>query len=372
MRRKVAISAAVARRPGVGGHVWAVLQWMLGFRSLGWDPLLIDWVEDLNSPEASSAVAALAATMDRLGLDWVMLSPDGVASAGLSVCEFDRWIDASELLVNVMGYLGPVVASRFPMRVFLDIDPGFGQMWRALGLADVFAGHDRFASVGVNVGRSGCAVPDLGLDWLPTLPPVALDHWPISPGGRDVTSVVTWRGPFAPVDFEGRRYGLRAHEFRRFLALPQQTPARFRLALDIDDSDEHDRARLLASGWDLHVPRDVAGDPFAYRGFIQGSAAEMCIAKEMYVATRSGWFSDRSACYLASGKPVVAQDTGFATSLPVGEGLLSFVGPDDAAEGVEAVLADRERHARAARALAEEHFAAGRVVARLLDRIGVG
>jgi hypothetical protein len=369
VKRRVAIAAAIARRPGVGGHTWVALQWMLGFCSLGWEPLLIDWVDDFDAPESRSAVAALAATMARLDLDWVVLGPDGAASAGMSARELDRRLDASELLLNVMGYLGPGVAARFPMRVFLDIDPGFGQMWKALGLADVLAGHDCFASVGVNVGGSGCGVPDLGLPWVPTLPPVALDHWPPAPGGRDVTSVVSWRGPFAPVDFDGRRYGLRVHEFRRFLGLPKRTTAHFRLVLDIEPADEADRARLAAHGWDLRSLHDVA-DPFAYRNFIQGSAAELCVAKQMYVATRGGWFSDRSACYMASGKPVVAQDTGFTTVLPVGEGLLAFTGLVDAAEGVEAVLADHGRHARAARALAEEHFAAQRVVARLLDRIG--
>jgi hypothetical protein len=345
---------------------------MLGFRLLGWEPLLIDWLDDLEAPDACAAVAALAATMARLELDWVVLGPDGVAPAGMSTRELNRRINASELLVNVMGYLGPAAASRFPLRVFLDIDPGFGQIWKALGLADVFAGHDRFVSVGVNVGANGCGVPDLGLQWVPTLPPVALDHWPTAPGGRDVTSVVTWRGPFAPLDFHGRRYGLRVHEFRRLLALPQRTAAHFRLALDIDPADDADRTQLAAHGWNLRAARDVASDPFAYRDFIQGSAAELCVAKEMYVATRGGWFSDRSACYLASGKPVVAQDTGFTTTLPVGEGLLAFTGIDDAAEGVEAVLADHQRHARAARALAEEHFAAQRVVAGLLGRIGAG
>ena len=372
MRRRVAIAAAIARRPGAGGHTWAALQWMLGFCSLGWEPLLIDWLEDLEAPEARSAVAGLATTMACLELDWVVLAPDGAVLAGMSARELDRRIDRSELLLNVMGYLGPAVAARFPRRVFLDIDPGFGQMWKALGLADVFAGHDCFVSVGSNVGGSGCGVPDLDLQWVPTLPPVALDCWPAVAGGRDVTSVVTWRGPFAPVEFGGRRYGLRVHEFRRFFTLPERTAAHFRLALDIGPADEPDRARLAAHGWDLQAPREVAADPFAYRDFIQGSAAELCVAKEMFVVTRGGWFSDRSACYLASGKPVVAQDTGFTTALPTGVGLLTFTGLDDAAEGVEAVLADRQRHAGAARALAEEHLAAQRVVGRLLDRIGAG
>jgi hypothetical protein len=345
---------------------------MLGFRALGWDPLLIDWLDDPRAPESAAAVAALAATMADLGLDWVMLGPDGAAAAGMTPHELDRRIDASELLVNVMGYLPPEVSGRFPLRVFLDIDPGFGQMWKALGLADMFAGHDRFVSVGVNVGTDGCSVPELGLDWVATLPPVAVDHWAFAPGGADVTSVIAWRGPFQPIEYDGRRYGLRAHEFRRFLGLPERTAAHFRVALDIDPADESDRAQLTAHGWELLAPQRVAGDPFAYRDFIQGSSAELCVAKEMYVATSGGWFSDRSACYLASGKPVLAQDTGFASALPTGDGLLAFTDPDEAAAGIEAILGDHGRHARAARNLAEEHLAADRVVTRLLDRLGAG
>ena len=371
MTRRVAIAAAVARRPEAGGHTWVALQWMLGFRSLGWEPVLIDWLEDPGAPRSQAAVNGLATTMARLGLEWVVLDRGGRPAAGMSSRELERRISGAELLINVMGYLPPTTAARFPLRVFLDIDPGFGQMWQALGLADVLAGHDRFVTVGLNVGAGGCAVPGLGLDWVPTLPPVALEQWPAVPAGQDVTSVASWRGPFEPVDFRGRRYGLRVHEFRRFLELPQRTGARFRIALDIAPADAADRERLTAHGWRLEDPRRTAADPFAYRDFIQASNAELCVAKQMYVATGGGWFSDRSACYLASGKPVIAQDTGFGTALPTGEGLLAFSELDGAADAVAAVRADPRRHAWRARQLAEEHLAADRVVRRLLERIGV-
>jgi hypothetical protein len=356
----VAIGAAIAQRPGVGGHTWVALQWMLGFRALGWEPVLVDRLENA-SP---AGVAYLARTMESFGLDWVVQEPS------TSRRELGRRLDGCELLVNVMGYLDPELTTRFPVRVFLDIDPGFGQMWRALGLADVFDGHDRFVTVGTNLGGEGCTVPDVGLSWEPTLPPVALDVWPAVPDGRDVTSVVTWRGPFGPIEYNGRTYGLRVHEFRRFFELPRRTGARFRIALDIDPADAADRDALHDHGWELLDPRAAAGDPSAYREFVQGSAAELCVAKQLYVATRGGWFSDRSACYLASGKPVVAQDTGFGVALPTGEGLLAFASPEQAADGLRAVLHDRPLHARAARRLAEEHLAADRVVSRLLERIG--
>jgi hypothetical protein len=358
------------------------LQWLLGFRSLGWEPMLIDWVAPAMcrdgsgrpcSPEDSIGVQYLADVMHRFGLGdaWTVLVPGG-EPLGLQRRELKRRVQACETLVNVMGYVQDELVSNVPLRVFLDIDPGFAQMWKALGLSDVFVGHDRFVSVGTNLGRDGCLVPDLGMEWIPTLPPVDLRCWPAVPGGKHFTSVATWRGPFGPIVYRGHVYGLRVHEFRRFLELPRRTRATFRMALELDCAETADLARLAEHGWGLVDPRSVAADPIAYREFIQGSAAELGVAKSLYVETRGGWFSDRSACYLASGKPVVAQDTGFGETLPAGAGLLAFTTLDEAEAATEGVLGDYRRHARAARRLAEEHLAAGRVIGRLLTRLGMG
>jgi hypothetical protein len=226
-------------------------------------------------------------------------------------------------------------------------------------------------TVGGNLGDAGCAIPTCGLDWMPTLPPVELSEWPASPGaGCRFTSVVSWRGPFGPIEYEGHTYGLRVHELRRFAELPRRTSAIFELALDIDEADAADRHNLEQKGWVLADPRAAAGDPWRYRAYVQGSSAELMTAKNLYVDTRSGWFSDRSACYLASGRPVLAQDTGIGDLLPCGEGLLTFTSLDEAAAGAGQIIEDYERHSRAARELAEEHLAAGQVLPRLLDALG--
>jgi hypothetical protein len=365
----IVIAAALAQRPRAGGHTWFALQYLLGFRALGWEVTLVDRL-DPGMPR--DGVNHLAAAMERFGLagQWSLLMPDG-QSAGLPRAALERRLASADLLLNVMGYLDDEdLLAAAPLRVFLDVDPGFGQMWRQLGLADPFAGHDRFVSVGLGVGRAGCGVPDCGFDWIATLPPVALDHWPLAPGGSAFTSVATWRGPYAPVAYEGRTYGLRVHEFRRFLPLPELVPAEFELALAIDPGDGADLERLTRAGWALTDPGNVAADPGAYRRFIQGSAAELAVAKGMYVDTESGWFSDRSACYLASGKPVIAQETGYGAHLPTGEGLLSFSNLEEAVEAVEAVRGDFPRHRRAAREIAEEHFAAERVLGLLIEQLG--
>lgn len=377
----VVIAAALAQRPYAGGHTWFVLQYLLGFRQLGWEVTLVDRLDTGMchdragapcSPWRSINLAYLTEVMERFGMadGWAVLLPDGEA-AGLGRAEVERRLASSDLLLNVMGYLDDEdLLAASPLRVFLDVDPGFGQMWRELDLADLFAGHDRFVSVGLNVGSPGCGVPDCGLRWIPTLPPVELAHWPPARGGAAFTSVASWRGPYEPVEYEGHLYGLRVHEFRNFVSLPERAAADFELALSIDSADVRDLERLAAAGWDLLDPEVVACDPFAYNRFVRGSGAEFTVAKGMYVDTHSGWFSDRSACYLASGKPVVAQETGYGEHLPTGEGLLSFATLEQAIGAVEDVRADPARHSRAARAIAEEHFDATRVLSGLIEELG--
>jgi hypothetical protein len=166
------------------------------------------------------------------------------------------------------------------------------------------------------------------------------------------TSIGAWRGPFAPVEYDGTTFGLRVHEFRKFAELPLITNTEFELALDIHESEWADLALLRRTGWHLIPPQTVAADPIGYRAYVGKSRAEFMVAKSMYVETRGGWFSDRSACYLASGRPVLAQDTGIGSLYPTGDGLLTFSNLDEAARGVEAISNDYPRHARAARALA--------------------
>jgi hypothetical protein len=375
----IVVAGALARRPRAGGHTWVFLQYLLGLRRLGYDVLFVDWLdtETCRGPvERSSQTAYLSRVMDEHGLarSWSLLDRGtGVAAAGLSKQEVVEHARASALLLNVMGYLeDEEVLAAAPLRVFLDIDPGFPQMWRELGLADVFSGHDRFATIGERIGLDDCHVPTCGLDWIPTRPPVVLERWPVRPASDGAfTSVGSWRGAFAPVEYGERRYGLRAHELRKFARLPERSLGRFELALDIDEADGADRKLLEESGWRLVDPTEVAADPSSYQAYIGASRAELMVAKGMYVEARSGWFSDRSACYLASGKPVVAQNSGLEDLYPLGAGLLVFSTLDEAAAAVDEVVEGYSRHALAAREIAEECFDSDKVLGRLLARLGV-
>jgi hypothetical protein len=256
--------------------------------------------------------------------------------------------------------------------VFLDIDPGFGQMWRELRQADIFAGHDDFVTIGLNIGSTDCMVPTCGLKWINTVQPIVLEHWPVMPVASEgpVTTIASWRGPFGPIEYHGKTYGLRVHEFRKFLELPRLTGVPFEVALDIHPADSADIEKLKINGWRQADPRVVAKDPASYQHYIAQSRAEFMVAKNLYVQTRGGWFSDRSTCYLASGRPVLAQDTGIR-SIPTGDGLLTFSNLEEAVSGVESIQQNYAHHCRAARTIAENHFDSDKVLGRLLEELSV-
>lgn len=382
MGSTIAVAGGLAQRPGRGGHAWVFATWLLGLRRLGFDVVFVDRLEQawIGGPvEGSREARWLAGVMARFGLgdDWALLHDGGARSLGLGLSALRDRLDDAVLLVNAMGFLDdPDLRARPARRAFLDLDPGWPQAWRELGLHDGLAGHEAHVTVGLNVGRDGCAVPDCGLDWIATQPPVLLDEWAApaaAPAGADgdplFTTVATWRGPHDPVEYGGERWGVRAHAFRELADLPRATGARFRVALDVDAADAADRERLEAGGWELADPLAVAGDPDAYRAFVQGSDAELMVAKDLYARTRGGWFSDRSAAYLAAGRPVLASDTGFPPARD--GGLLSFSTPAEARAGVAEIRRDPAGHAAAARALARERFDSDRVLGELLERLEV-
>ena len=357
------------------------LQYLIGLRRLGWDVLFIDSLEPgmcvdpdgrACTVEESQNLAYLERIMWHFGLagDYCLLDSAGKRTFGLTRADVTRKLKDSAFLLNIMGYLddGDLLAHA-PKRVFLDIDPGFTQMWQALGQADLMAGHDVHVTLGQNIGRAGCAIPTCGYDWITTPPPVVLDEWPwTSREASAITGIGAWRGPYGRVRYRDLDYGLRVHEFRRFADLPSRCPsASYEYALDIDPIEVVDIDLLKAGGWRLVDPSAVASTPGQYREFIQGSVAEFMVAKNMYVRSRSGWLSDRSTCYLASGRPVIAQDSGWDEKYPAG--LLTFTTVEEALDAVEQVLGDYPRHRRAAREIAEASFDSDRVLDRLVGRL---
>ena len=375
------LSGMIAGVPRQGGATWAVVQYLLGLRRLGHEvyfvePLAEAAIEPAGAPLGRSDNAAyFRSVMDEFGLAGrsALLLEGTERTVGLPYDRLREAADRADLLINIAGMLADeTLTGRIPIRAYLDLDPAFTQLWQAVQGIDMrFAGHTHFATVGLAIGRPDCPVPICGLPWIATPQPVVLEHWPVA--GRiehdAFTTVANWRG-YGSIAHAGVFYGQKAHAWRSLMALPALTGARLMPALAIHPDERADLDALARNGWHWLDPAIVAHSPDTYRQFIQGSRAEFGIAKAGYVAARCGWFSDRSACYLASGRPVVAQETGFGRFLPAGEGLLAFATVEEAAAGIEAVAGDYPRHRRAARAIAEEYFDSDLVLTRLLRRVG--
>jgi len=373
---KVVVAGALANKAGSSGEAWVRMSWVRGLQRLGLD---VWFVEDLADSASNRQVAEdwFRAVTERFGLQGrAALITQGEAIAGPSLEEL-RAVAEGGTLVNISGHLTvPVLFRAFRRRVMVDIDPGFTQFWHEAGIPGAnVEGHDLHFTIGELIGTPGCPIPTCGVEWRAVRQPVVLDDWPVvapSPQTDRFTTVGTWRGPFGPVEHGGRRYGLKVHEFRKFIALPRRSPRDFEIALDIHPADEGDLAALRENGWQIVDPREVAADPDAFHAYVQGSGAEFSVAQGVYVDTRCGWFSDRTTRYLASGRPALVQDTGFTRTLRAGDGLIAFRTLQEAAEGADDIMARYPEHCAAARRIAEDHFAADVVLARFCNEAGMG
>jgi hypothetical protein len=368
---RILVAGSFAAPPGQGGTTWAVLQYALGLRELGHKVLLIDPCE----PERQ--------VIDYF--DMVVRSVDLVDGAALvhsnrsatGRCNYQwiaRWAAGADVLINLAGVLrDDELVEPIPHRVYVDLDPAFTQIWHSGSGIDMgFAGHHTHATVGQLVGTNHCHVPTCGIDWTPTLPPLVLSEWAPShlPATRGLTTVANWRS-YGSVTWNGVHHGQKAHAMRQIMDLPRRVPGvRFEPALAIDNAETADLQSLHSNGWHRTDPKLAVGTPDRYRRFLAASVAEIGVAKSGYLVSRCGWFSDRSACYLACGRPVVAQDTGWPQVLPSGEGLLAFTSAEEAADAVGEVLGNYNRHSRSARALACDYFDSRVVLERLLGTGG--
>jgi hypothetical protein len=343
---------------------------VLGLRRLGFDVYFVEQ-GGLEGAAYLEQVAARFGLRDRVSV----VTADGDVVHGRSAAELRDVAGRADFLVNISGNLSaPDLLSRFRHRAYIDIDPGYTQFWHAGGqLGATLRQHDAWFTVGENIGTPACPIPTDGISWRTVRPPVVLEEWPVRAVARTdrLTTIAGWRGAFGTIETAGHRYGVKAHQWRLFFELPSLVPQQLEVALAIDPADEKDRTALVDHGWHLVDPRKVAGDPDRFRRYIQGSGGEFSVAQEIYVETNSGWFSDRTVRYLASGKPVLVQDTGFSRNLPTGEGLVTFSSLREAADGAKRIAASYDSHAVAARQLAEEYFDSDRVLGTFLEDLGV-
>lgn len=381
------VSGALANKPRNGGEAWVRLSWVLGLQRLGFDTYFVEQIGSGDCVDEDGGAVELAASVNRSYFESVihefglearagLLWEGGREAVGLGLAEITEAAAGAEVIVNVSGHLTIESVLRGPRaRIYVDLDPGFTQAWHTDGAVPFsLRQHDHYVTVGLNVGSPGCPIPDCGVDWIPILPPVVLERWPQQPpveAATRFTTVATWRSPYGPLEIGGRTMGLKHHQFRRLIELPERVSgASFEIALDIHPGDSADLQRLLDHGWTAADPRRVCSGPSEFRDYVRGSGAEFSVAQGVYAETGSGWFSDRTAAYLASGRPALVQDTGLV-DLRLGEGLLTFSSLGQAIDSCERIVADPAVHGEAARSFAERHLDSDLVLGRLLRTLGI-
>ncbi|HEV8296495.1 MAG TPA: hypothetical protein VGQ20_04335 [Acidimicrobiales bacterium] len=383
MGATVIVSGALANKPGNGGEAWVRLSWLRGLAQLGFDAWFVEELaapaEGFDDAAISNAAAWFTSVLAPFGYSEraVLLNDGHVLTRTDAVQDLDDVRDlirSAALVVDISGCLRRAdLLDLARVSAYVDLDPGHTQIWHAQG-APLFLDRYRLHfTVGERVGTPECTLPTGGLSWLPCRQPVVLDDWPAIPRPPTVafTTVTTWRCPFGTAEWQGQADPAKHHEFRSLMDLPSRVEAPLEVAVAMYEADGADRDRLVAGGWRVRDASDVACTPARFRAFVQRSWGELSAAQGVYAYTRSGWFSDRSARYLATGRPVVVQDTGIVDQIPTGDGLLTFTDVDGAAAAIRTVLADPDRHARAARHIAETHFAAPVVLGPFVERCGV-
>jgi len=388
---RLVILGMMGRSP-FGGQTWLYLNWIRAFSRLGHEVYYVEddtlsqgvWPYDPEqntvTDDCSYAVRHIADCMNRIGLPdrWAFRLADRVGACwGTSPRGLEELYRSCDALLNVVGATDlreEHLAA--PFRVYVQTDPVIAELRLANNdehTRIAFANHHVIATYGENYGAPDCGIPLNGIAYKKTRQPVDLDLWPMAydPGTRLFTTIGNYRQGGSDVEYNDEVYRWsKHHEWEKFLDLPRRTNQPFELALKLDDPA--DRERLEAHGWRVVSPFRMSLNVFGdYPAYFRRSRAEFTVAKDQNVRLRSGWFSERDACYLGCGKPVVAQDTGFGNVLPTGEGLFAFTTTEEALDAIDAINGDYRRHCEAARAIAEEYFEARSVAARLLADIGL-
>jgi hypothetical protein len=371
----------VLQYPEGGGHFSAFLQYVHGLRAQGCEVWWLERLAASGDPDADARTASeLASRLSAAGLPNRLIVYAGESEAErswltLAAADAEAVIDRAELLLNFSYELDAELLARFRRTALVDIDPGLLQLWIAGGDLDV-APHDLYFTTGDTVGTPAATFPSGEFEWIHIRPPVSTEHWPFVPGAPEhgFTTVSSWSSDEWVTDGAGGWYSNSKREsFLEYVELPSRVPVALELALSVDDSEGEDMALLERHGWRVRRASEVTATPAAYRGYVQASAGEFSCAKPSCMRLQNAWVSDRTVCYLASGRPAVVQYTGPSVYLDGGEGLLRFTTPQEAAQALREVHADYARHSAAARELAVTHFDARKVAGEILDEaLGAG
>jgi hypothetical protein len=377
---RIVVLGYIVRGP-VGGLAWHHLQYVLGLVRLGHDvrfvedsddyPACYNPVSHVVDSDPSYGLRFATDAFARLGIGHLWSYYDAHTSRwlGPDSAHAEEFCRSADLVLNLSG-MNPLRdwTHVVPVRALVDTDPVFTQVRH---LSDPIARaralqHTAFFSYAENIEAGTARIPDDGFTWRATRQPIVLDCWALSapPPGARYTTVMQWQS-YSPVEFDGIRYGTKSMSFEPYIDLPRRTSAQLEMAVGGADAP---RDLLRANGWSVQDPLSIATSPWDYRNYISGSRGEFTVANQGYVVSNCGWFSDRSAAYLASGRPVVTQETGFSDWLPVGSGLFAFQTSGEALEAVANIERDYIRHSGEARRLAEEYFDSVEVLSRLTEQ----
>jgi hypothetical protein len=379
---RIVLGSYMVRYP-MGGMMSWVLQYLVGLERLGHEVYLAeksgypkscyDPVRDTMSDDPTYGIRIVDRLLSRFDLQdrWCFIDAGG-GYHGLSRGKVEAMFGSADLFID-MGTHGDWLpdAERTGLKVLVDGEPAFTQMKmeNRSAAGEILPDYDHYYTTGRNIGTAKSSAPTAGKTWKWLFHPVVVDLFPASPPdpGAPFTTVMNWQS-YEPVHYRGTEYGHKDVEFLKFVDLPAMTGLPLEVALS---GKKIPRDRLVNAGWRTRNAHDVTISFDSFVRYIERSRGEFSVCKGGYVATNSGWFSDRSAAYLATGRPVVMQETGFSAHLPCGEGLFAVRTAQEAAEALEGIEADFDRHARRAREIAVEYLDTGRVLGRFLEELGV-
>lgn len=373
----------------LAGVTYQFLHYLIGLRRLGWDVYYVEdssrWVFDVSdfelTPDASTNVSMVAPVLDKSGFEgkWVFRGAyQGGKCYGMGEAQLTQLYREADAFLNVTASqeLREEHMS-IPRRIFVESDPFHVQVKVLEGdlkTLNALAAHDMHFSFGENLGQPDCDLPIELVCWRPTRQPVLMDLWenPYPPVDDSVfTTVTTWKNKGKDLVFRGQTYyWTKDREFMKIIDLPRRRPVKFELATVVEE--ESARRILYENGWSIVPSLPISRDIDKYREYIQKSRGEFTVTKEQVVRPRTGWFSDRSATFLAAGRPVITQETGFSKFLPTGKGLFGFLTMDEILSAVDVIQSDYAGNCRAAREIAQEYFAAEKVLGKLMSEAGLG
>jgi hypothetical protein len=356
--------------PELGGHFWVYLNWGLGLQAAG---CRVVWLEQIPRKRSFEQIKFCAKVVRRrlhaFGLEeMVVCTSGGVAlSDDFESATLLKGANKADLFLDMSYSSSDALVGMFPRSAMIDIDPGLTQLWLTQGLMRV-AHHDHYFSIGETVGENRALFPHCGLKWKYTPPSVSLEHWPVceAPAAAAYTTVTSWYDG-GWVTHDGSSYdNSKRFGYLPYLDLPTRSPVPLELAISLGE-DKPEKQRLEEKGWCVREASSVSSTPEEYRSYIQSSRGEFSCVKPSCVRLQGAWISDRTICYLATGRPAIVEHTGPSDILPDREGLFRFKSFDEAVEGLCEVNANYARHARAARLLAEDNFDAKKVATSLLS-----